>query len=196
MPGWARPWMVSKIGRRNLSGTSGLNTPDEVSTRMCMPFIDTSETRRVEEELARWQSGQAGCAAASAARSTGGEGWRSSAVAAGTGDPGGAFTPVDLASASPGQPMGAMMEPAKGSLLPIGGLERGGPAVAEGTGDPEGAFIPIDPLSAAPGPQEAGLDSLSATMFDSPVIWRITGANSAMKERWRCWRADIGSERL
>jgi hypothetical protein len=96
MPGWARPWMASKIGRQKLAGTSGLKTPEDVSTRIDRPFIDTSETRREEEELARWQSGQAGCAAANAARSTGGEGWRSPAVAAGTGDPEGAFIPVDL----------------------------------------------------------------------------------------------------
>ncbi len=57
--------------------------------------------------------------------------------------------------------------------------------MAEGTGDPEGAFIPVDPVAAALGPQEdeAGLESVSATMFDSPVIWRITGANSATKDR-------------
>ncbi len=152
MPGWARPWMASKIDRRNLSGTSGRNTPDEVSTRMGMPFIDTSETRRDEEELAHWQSGQAGCAAANAARSTGGEGWRSPAGAAGTGDPVGTFIPVDPASASPGQPMGATMEPAEGTPQPIGGLGRGGPAVVEGTEDPEGAFTSVDPLAAAPGP--------------------------------------------
>jgi hypothetical protein len=71
---------------------------------------------------------------------------------------------------------------------PIGGLGRGDPAVAEGIGDPEGAFIPIDPVAASPGPLQlgAGLERVSATMFDSPVIWRITGANSATKERWRC----------
>ncbi len=87
MPGWARPWMASKIGRRKVAGTSGLNTPEEVSTRIGRPFSDTSDTRREKEELARWQSGQAACAAASAARSTGEEEWRLSAVAAGTGDP-------------------------------------------------------------------------------------------------------------
>jgi hypothetical protein len=74
MPGWARPWTASKIGRRKPAGTRGLNTPEEVSTRMGRPFIDTSATRREEEELARWQSGQVDCAAANAARSTGGEG--------------------------------------------------------------------------------------------------------------------------
>ncbi len=73
-------------------------------------------------------------------------------MAAGTGDPEGAFIPVDLLSATPGLPMGATMEPAEGGSQPIGGLGGGGPAVAEGTGDPEGAFIPIDPLAAAPGP--------------------------------------------
>jgi hypothetical protein len=141
--------MASKIGRRKLAGTSGLKTPEDVFTRMDRPFIDTSDTRSEEEELARWQSGQAGCAAANAAKSTGGDGWPSLAAAA-------------------------------------------------GTGDPEGTFTPIDPVTAAPGPQamEAGLESVSATMFDSPVIWRITGANSARKERWRYWRAEIGSDRL
>jgi hypothetical protein len=70
--------------------------------------------------------------------------------------------------------------------------------VVEGTGDPEGTFTPIDPVTAVPGLQEAeaGLESVSATMFDSPVMWRITGANSATKERWRCWRAEIGLDRL
>ncbi len=79
--------MASKIVRRKVAGTSGLNTPEDVSTRMGRLFIDTSETRREEEELARWQYGQVACAVASAARSTGEEGWRRSAVAAGTGDP-------------------------------------------------------------------------------------------------------------
>ncbi len=87
MPGWARPWMASKIGRRKVADTSGLNTPEDVSTRIGRPFRDTSDTRREEEELARWQSVQAACAVASAARSTGEEGWLRSAVAAGTGDP-------------------------------------------------------------------------------------------------------------
>jgi hypothetical protein len=198
MPGWARLWMASKKGRRKLAGTSGLKTPEEVSTRMGKPFINTSDTRSEGEELARWQSGQAGYAAANAAKSTGGDGWLNLVVAAWTGDPEGAFTPVDLLSASPGLPMGAMRPPAGGLSRPIGGLGRGGPAVAEGTRDPEGTFTPIDPVTAAPGPQEAeaGLESVSATMFDSPVIWRITGVNSATKERWRCWRAEIGSDRL
>ncbi len=78
---------------------------------MDRPFIDTSDTRREEEELARWQSGQAGCAAA---KSTGGEGWLSLAAAAGTGDPEGAFIPVNLLSASPGLPMGATRPLAEG----------------------------------------------------------------------------------
>jgi hypothetical protein len=80
------------------------------------------------------------------------------------------------------------MEPAGGGSHSIGGLGWGSPAVAEQTGDQEGTFTPIDPVAAAPGPQEAeaGLESVSATMFDSPVKWRITGANSATKERWRC----------
>ncbi len=70
--------------------------------------------------------------------------------------------------------------------------------MAEGTGDPEGTFTLIDPATTAPGPQEveAGLESVSATKCDSPVMWRITGVNSAIKERWHCWRAEIGSDRL
>jgi hypothetical protein len=64
----------------------------------------------------------------------------------------------------------------------------GGPAVAAGTGDPEGTFTQVDLLSAAPGPLKAvaGLERVSATMFDSPVMWRIVGANSVTNERWRC----------
>ncbi len=172
MPGWARPWMASKMGGQKLAGTSGLKTPEEVSTRMGKPSIEISETRSEGEELAHWQSGQAGCAAANAAKSTGGDGWLNPAVAAGTGDPKGAFTPVDLSSASPGLPMGATRPLSEKFSRPIGGLGRDGPAAAEGTGDPEGAFTPIDPVAASPGPQkvEDGLERVSATMFDSPVI--------------------------
>ncbi len=59
MPGCARPWMASKIERRKLAGTSGLNTPEDVSTRMENPFIEIFDTRREGDEQAHWQSGQA-----------------------------------------------------------------------------------------------------------------------------------------
>jgi hypothetical protein len=95
MPGCARLCTASKIWRRKAAGTRGLKTPEEVSTRMVVPFKDTADIRRAEEELARWQSGQAGCAAASATRSTGGDGGDGPAVAGGTEDPEGAFTPVN-----------------------------------------------------------------------------------------------------
>jgi hypothetical protein len=62
-----------------------------LSTRMGDPFIDISDTQSAEDELARWQSGQESCAAASAAKSTGGGGWLGPAMAAGTGDPEGAL---------------------------------------------------------------------------------------------------------
>jgi hypothetical protein len=51
--------MAAKMGRRKLAGTSGLNTPEEVSTRMVNPSIEILDTRREGEEQARWQSGQA-----------------------------------------------------------------------------------------------------------------------------------------
>jgi hypothetical protein len=73
----------------------GPEDPDEVSTSMVSPFMETAATRRAGEELARWQSGQAGCAAASATRSTGGDEGDGSAVAGGTEDPEGAFTSVN-----------------------------------------------------------------------------------------------------
>jgi hypothetical protein len=57
--------------------------------------METADTLRAVEELARWQSGQAGWAAASAARSTGGEDGDDPAVAGGTEDPEGTFTSVD-----------------------------------------------------------------------------------------------------
>ncbi len=43
---------------------------------------------------------------------------------------------------------------------------------------------------------KGGKECRLATMLDSPVIWRMQGANLAMKERWRCYRADTGSDRL
>jgi hypothetical protein len=51
--------MASKIERRKLAGTSGLNTPEDVSTRMENPFIEIFDTRREGDEQAHWQSGQA-----------------------------------------------------------------------------------------------------------------------------------------
>ncbi len=103
----------------------GLKTPEEVSTRMVAPFMDTAETRRAGEELARWQSGQAGCAAASATRSTGGDDGDGPAAAWGTEDPEGAFTSVDPCSASPG--------PLKvAATRGVAGPGRGGRALAGG----------------------------------------------------------------
>ncbi len=51
-------------------------------------------------------------------------------------------------------------------------------------------------MPAALGPLEtvAGWERVYATMLDLLVTWRIEGANSAMKERWRCWRAETGSD--
>ncbi len=96
MPGCARLCTASKIGRRKAAGTRGLKTPDEVSTSMVAPCMETADTRRAAEELARWQSGQAGCAAASVARSTGEEeGGGPATAGGGTEDPEGALTSVD-----------------------------------------------------------------------------------------------------
>jgi hypothetical protein len=95
IPGCARLCTASKMGHRKTAGTRGLKTPEEVSTRMGEPWREISETRWAGDDLARWQSGQAGCAAASAPRSTGdGEG-SGLAVAGGTEDPEGTFTSVD-----------------------------------------------------------------------------------------------------
>jgi hypothetical protein len=91
------------MGRRKLSGTRGLNTPDEVSTKIGEPCSDISATRRAGDDLARWQSGQEGWAAASAARSTGdGKGGDPAVGGEPPEDPEGAFTSVDPWSAAPG----------------------------------------------------------------------------------------------
>jgi hypothetical protein len=58
MPGCARLWMASKMGWRKLAGTSGLNMPEEVSTKMVNPSIETFDTWREGEEQAPWQSEQ------------------------------------------------------------------------------------------------------------------------------------------
>lgn len=92
MLGCARPWMVLKISRRKAVGTSSRNTPDEVSTRMGTLFIIISKTRRAEDELARWQSGQESSTIANAINR----------------DPESAFTPVELAPAGPGLLMKTM----------------------------------------------------------------------------------------
>jgi hypothetical protein len=34
----------------------------------------------------------------------------------------------------------------------------------------------------------------SATMLAVPEVWRMSDVNSAMYERWRCWRADQGGD--
>ncbi len=58
MPGCARLCTASKMGWRKTSGTMGLKTPEEASTKMGEPCSEISETR--SDDLARWQSGQAG----------------------------------------------------------------------------------------------------------------------------------------
>ncbi len=35
---------------------------------------------------------------------------------------------------------------------------------------------------------------VSATMLAVPEVWRISDVNSAIYERWRCWRADQGGD--
>ena len=72
MPGCANEWTALKICRRNASGTKGRKTPEEVSTSNEVVPNATGMTRRDEEEMARWQSGQEGWAAARRWRSTGG----------------------------------------------------------------------------------------------------------------------------
>jgi hypothetical protein len=52
--------MVLKMERRKTSGTMGLKTPEEVSTKMGEPCSEISDTQRDGDDLARWQSGQAG----------------------------------------------------------------------------------------------------------------------------------------
>ncbi len=161
--------MASKIGRRKAAGTSGLKTPEEVSTRMGTPCMEISETRSAEEVYAHWQFGQAGCAAASAAKSTGGGGQESSAVAAGTRDLEGAFTPVDLGAAAPGPPMAAMGLHSGEAARPMGGPGICGPAVAGGAEDPEGTFTSACLCATSPGPLKAvaGRERVSATKFSS-----------------------------
>jgi hypothetical protein len=44
IPGWARLWMASKMGRLKLAGTRGRNTPDRVSTIMDVPCNSTTAT--------------------------------------------------------------------------------------------------------------------------------------------------------
>ncbi len=67
---------------------------------MGVPCIMTSK-RRVQRRCR--QSGQDDCAAARAAKSTGGDRGSGPALAGGTEDPEGAFTSVDLFSTAPGQ---------------------------------------------------------------------------------------------
>jgi hypothetical protein len=76
-----------------------------LSTRMGDPFIDISDTRSAEDELARWQSGQESCAAA---KSTGGGGRLGPAMVAGTGDPEGA---LPRSTCDPGPLIGATRPP-------------------------------------------------------------------------------------
>ncbi len=114
--------------------------------------MEISDTRSAEEECALWPSGQLGCAAASAAKSTGGGGQEGLAVAVGTGDPEGSFTPVNRGTAAPGPPTAATWLPSGKVVWPMMGQEDCGPAVAGGAEDPEGAFTSACLLAASPGP--------------------------------------------
>jgi hypothetical protein len=40
----------------------------------------------------------------------------------------------------------------------------------------------------------AGRLRASATMLAVPEVWRMSEVNSAIYERWRCWRADQGGD--
>ncbi len=93
-------------------------------------------------------------------------------MAAGTGDPEGSFTPVDLEAAAPGPPMAAMGLLTGEAVRPMGGLGNCGPAVAGGAEDPEGAFTSARLCAASPGPLVvvAGRERVSATMLESPVM--------------------------
>jgi hypothetical protein len=87
-------------------------------------------------------------------------------------------------------------------------------AAKRGAEDPEGAFTSARPNAAnSPPPVRrggllsgwvtgaatelppAGLERASATTLDCPAMWRMTGANSAINDRWRCWRLEQGSYR-
>jgi hypothetical protein len=73
-------------------------------------------------------------------------------VAAGTGDPEGSFTPVNLGTAVPGPPTAAMGLLSGRAARPMGSLGICGPAVAGGVKDPEGAFylgLPLGRLAGA-----------------------------------------------
>jgi hypothetical protein len=102
--------------------------------------MEISDTRSAEEECAFWQSGQLGCAAASAAKSTGGGGQEGLAVAVGTGDLEGSFTPVNRGTTAPGPSTAATWLPGGKAARPMMGQVVCGPAVAGGAEDPEGAF--------------------------------------------------------
>jgi hypothetical protein len=102
---------------------------------MGTPCMEIFDTRSAEEECAFWQSGQAGCAAASAAKSTGSGGQEDPAVAAGTGDPEGFFTLVNLGTAAPGPSTTVMVLLNGGAARPMGGLGICGPAAAGGAED-------------------------------------------------------------
>jgi hypothetical protein len=55
----------------------------------------------------------------------------------------------------------------------------GGPEAAVASSDPEGSFTPLGLHAAVLGP-EGGLDKVSATIFDTPAIWRRSLVYSAM----------------
>jgi hypothetical protein len=69
--------------------------PEEVSTRIGESCKDTSDTQSAEDELVRWQSGQAACATASSTKFTGEGDKDDPAMAGGTEDTEGTFTPFD-----------------------------------------------------------------------------------------------------
>jgi hypothetical protein len=110
-------------------------------------------TQSAEEVLACRQSGQDDCAAARTAKSTGGNREAGQAWAGGTEDPEGAFTSVYLFSTVPGQ-MQVEMNATAGWQV----------------GDSAELLL-------------AGQVRVPATMLDSPVVWRMVGANSAICDR-------------
>jgi hypothetical protein len=93
----APAWMHQAVhGVEDWAAKGGRNQrPEEVSTRIGESCKDTSDTQSAEDELVRWQSGQAACATASANKFTGEGDKDDLAMAGGTEDSEGTFTPFD-----------------------------------------------------------------------------------------------------
>ncbi len=70
-----------------------------------------------------------------------------------------------------------------GKLAGVGDGKAGG--ITVGTGVEDGAVG---------GVGGDGRLRASATMLAVPEVWRISEVNSAIYERWRCWRADQGGD--